>query len=170
MNNKKRLSFLVGVYGFMQLSMIDVGLLSKKGVPLKCKKPLPSEVDAVAIYNWLSDQLKDVGVGKLRSLAVDMDTAVSKLFNDHKVVNNFLLSLLLLRAYVDDSTKMEQILLSGKINRLIDVVDGAVSDEEFDVTIKKTTSRTADNLYRQYIGKPQLTDEVRNAYFKRIVK
>ena len=97
-------------------------------------------------------------------MARETDKRVSKLISDHKVVNNFLLALMLLREYVDeDGTKMEQLMLQPKINRLIEMIDGAISDDDFDVDIKRTTSRTANNIYRQFVGKCQLSDEVRDA-------
>ena len=156
-------SYFVGIFGFMQLSMIDVGLLDQTGTPIKQKHPTLNEVDAVYIYNWLSDRLKDVNVGKLRELAKETDKRVSKLISEHKVVNNFLLSILLMREYLDnDAPKNEQLMLSPKVNRVIELLDSAITDEEFDVDIKRTTARTANNIYRQIAGKCQLSDEIRD--------
>ena len=170
MDRGKQLEFIVGIFGFLQLSMQDVGLLDKKGRPVKKKKPLPSERDAIFIYDWVAGHLKNLPIEHLRPKARVMDEAVTKLLNDHTVVNNFLLGLLLLRAMVDDGSKSTQILIGSKINRLVDVVDDAISDEEFSADIKRTTARTADNLYRQFTGRLQLSDEVREARFKRIIK
>ena len=170
MTKETRLDFLVGIFGFFQLAMIDVKLLNEKGNPPKKRNKLkPSEQDALKIYDWVGDQLHQFETYELRPRAKRMDDAVKKLLNEHKVVNNYLLALLLLRSYIDSaSTTAERILMSPKINRLVDVVDGAVSDEEFSADIKRTTWRTADNLFRQYVGKAQLSDEVRDAQFKRI--
>ncbi len=170
MNEETRINYLVGVFGFFQLAMKDVGLLDKHGVgPAKRRKMLSHEQDALAIYDWVGEQLKEFSTTQLRPRGALMDKAVGKLLNDHKVVNNYLLALLLLRDYIDEQgSKMEQILMTPKINRLVDVVDGAVSDEDFDADIKRTTARTSDNLYRQYVDKAQLSDEVRDVYFKRI--
>ncbi|MCD6135832.1 hypothetical protein J7J63_03870, partial [Candidatus Bipolaricaulota bacterium] len=107
----------------------------------------------------------------LRNKAKVFDGYVGKLVNVALKVNNFLLSIMLLREYLDNyGTKAEQILMSGKINRLLDVVDGAVSDEEFDSDIKRTTARTARNIYRQFTGECQFSDDVLNAHFKKVVK
>jgi len=164
------IAYYSGIYGFLQLSMQDVGLLDKKGAPIKKKDRLPHEQDAFAIYNWVSYKLSNLSVGQLMGKAMVMDAAIKKLLNENKTVNNFLLGLLLLRAIVDDGEKSNQILLSGKINRIIDVVDGAVSDGEFNPEIKKTTARVADNLYRQFTGKAQLSDEIRDLRMKRFKK
>ena len=170
MNSDTQLTYLVGVFGYLQLAMMDVGLINEKGIPPKKRKKLmPSEQDALAIYDWVSDQISQFSSAELRARAKRMDNAVKKLLNDHKIVNNFLLGLLLLRHLVDDGRKDWQILMGSKINRLVDVVDGAISDEEFSAEIKRTTSRTADNLYRQFTGKAQLSDEVRDAKFKKIL-
>ena len=170
MTPETRLDYLVGIFGFLQLSMKDVNLLDDKGRgPKKRNKLKMSEQDALKIYDWVGEQLHSFETYELRPRAQRMDRAVKKLNNGHKTVNNFLLALMLLRSYMDsEAPLMESILMSGKINRLIDVVDGAVSDEEFNVEIKKTTWRTADNLYRQYAELPMLSDEVRDAKYKRI--
>ena len=162
-----KIEYLVGIYGFMQLSMQDVGLLDQKGQVIKLKKPTMSEQDGIALYKWLGEQLKDVNAFKLREMAKLTDARVGKLISDHKVVNNFLLSIMLLREYVDEQgSGFEQNLLLPKISRLIELVDGAVSDDDFDVDIKRTTARTANNIYRQFAGKAQLSDEVRDAHNK----
>ena len=172
MDEETRLNYLVGIFGFFQLSMIDVKLLSPKGVPPKKRNKLSMhEHDALAIYDWVGEQLKGYSTSNLKPKAVIMDTAVKKLNNDAKYVNNYLLALLLLRAYMDEQgSKMEQVVISPKIDRLVDLVDSAVSDEEFTVEIKKTTARVADNLYRQYVGLCQLSDQVRDARFKKLTK
>jgi len=163
-----KIEFFVGVYGFMQLSMMDVGLLDDRGVVKKTKGLSPTEQDGVAIYRWVSDQIRHVPAEKLKPLAAKTDARVRKLLNEHTKVNNYLLSVLLLRAYVDDADKATQILVGSKINRVIESLDAAVTSEEFDALIRRTTARTADNIYRQFIGRPQLSDEVREARFKRI--
>lgn len=165
----KTKSYFVGIYGFMQLSMIDVGLLDNQGFPIKKKKPTQTEQDAIWLYNWVSDKLRELNTAQLRSLGAETDKRVQKLISDHSVVNNYLLSIYLFREYVDnDADKFEQGLLRPKIDRIINLLDEAVTDEEFDADIRRTTARTADNIYRQITERPQLSDEVRDAKFKRI--
>jgi len=166
-----KIEYFVGIFGFMQLSMQDVGLLDKQGVPVKKKHMTLNEVDAVYIYKWLSDELRHVNVKELRELAKETDNRVSKLISGHSVVNNFLLSILLLREYLDaNAPKNEQLLLLPKVSRVITLVDSAISDEEFNADINRTTARTANNIYRQMVGKAQLSDEIRDLvvakYFK----
>jgi len=164
---KMQVDYLVGVYGFLQLSMQDVGLLNAKGQPIKGKRNM-GELDALAIYHWVGDKIKHIDGHTLRKKGAFIDGMVKNLLNKHTVVNNFLLAVLMLREYVDeDGTHTEKILLSAKINRLVDVVDSAVSDEAFDVDIKRTTSRTAKNIYRQFKGRGQLSDEYMDNRFRR---
>ena len=165
-----RIEYLVAVYGYLQLSMQDVGLLNSDGSPINRRRRRHSEEDALSLYKWVAEQLKGVGIGKVRRLAGVSNDKVRKLINDEQTVNNFLLGVLLLRCYVDDSAKYEQILLSPKINRLISVLDEAVTDEAVDASIRRTTSRVADNLYRMSVGKCQIGDDCRDLRFKRIVK
>jgi len=165
---ENKLTYLVGIYGYLQLSMLDVGLLTEQGQVIKAKHNM-SEQDALYIYKWVGEHLLDVDKDKLRRLAQETDKKVSKLLNDHKEVNNFLLAILLLREYLDNhGSKVEQLMILPKVNRLVDVVDGAVSDEAFNPMIKRTTARTANNIYRQHVGRPQLSDEVWGARFKGI--
>ncbi len=162
-------SYFAGVYGFMQISMQDIGLLDDKGLPFKRAKYNMSEQDAIKIYIWIGEKIKHVDSYRLKRLAQETDKRVSKLINDHRTVNNFLLSIMLLRLYLDNLAPLnEQLMILPKINRLIDVVDSAVSDEEFSPEIKRTTARTAENIYRQWVGKPMLSDEVFNTKFKGI--
>ncbi len=160
---------MVAVYGYLQLSLIDVELLTPNGVPVKKKRPVQTEQDAIALYHWVSDQLSGVNTRELRSLAGKTDIKVSKLLNDHQVVNNFLLSIMLLREYIDEhGDSIQKILIGNKINRIIDLLDDAVTDEAFDPEIKRTTGRTARNIYRQFTDRPQRSDDVLQAHFKRI--
>ena len=144
---KDKTAYFVGVFGFMQLSMTEVGLLKNGIVNKKRSEMTMGEKDAIAIYNWIGEHLKNYSVAELRKMARATDEKVKKLVNVALKVNNFLLSIMLLREYLDNyGTKAEQILMSGKINRLVDVVDGAVSDDDFDSNIKRTTARTALSL------------------------
>ncbi len=168
---RDKTAYFVGVFGFMQLSMTEVGLLKNGAVSKKRSEMTMGETDAIAIYTWVGNHLKNYSVAELRKMARATDEKVKKLLNVALKVNNFLLSIMLLREYLDNyGTKAEQILMSGKINRLLDVVDGAVSDEEFDSDIKRTTARTARNIYRQFTGECQFSDDVLNAHFKKVVK
>ena len=147
MDEETRINYLVGVFGFAQLSMTEVGLLKNGAVSKKRSEMTMGETDAIAIYTWVGNHLKNYSVAELRKMARATDEKVKKLVNVALKVNNFLLSIMLLREYLDNyGTKAEQILMSGKINRLVDVVDGAVSDDDFDSNIKRTTARTALSL------------------------
>ncbi len=168
MDLQTKLTYLTACYSFMQLSLQDVKLLDDKGRPIKKKRSM-SEQDAIAIYSWLSDQLKNISIHELRTMASKTDIKVSKLLNDHQVVNNFLLSIMLLREYIDEhGDSIQKILIGNKINRIIDLLDDAVTDEAFDPEIKRTTGRTARNIYRQFTDRPQRSDDVLQAHFKRI--
>lgn len=161
MNNKTE--YFVGIFGFMQLSMQDVGLLNTRGVPIKLKNPSINEVDTVNIYNWVSDKLVSVPKHKLDSMGREVDKKVKKLISDHSKVNNFLLSILLLREYLDnEAPRNEQLMILPKVHRVIELLDSAITDEEFSVDVRRTTARTANNLYRMYVGKPQMGDDVRD--------
>lgn len=155
-----------GVYGFMQLEMRSTELLLSNGKWYKRKSHMSeSERDAVFIYEWIEDQLRQYNIAEIQLNARVIDNMVKKLVNEDKFVNNFLLGVYLLRNYVDDyGSKMDHILLLPKIHRLMFFLD----EQKFDMKIRKATSRVANNIFRQWAGKPQLSDEVRDAVFKRI--
>ena len=161
MNHETRLDYLVGVFGFMQLSLVDLKLLNEKGIaPKKRNKMSADDQDTLKIYDWVCDELRQFSSVGLKPRARIMDQRVKKLINNHTVVNNYLLSLYLLRQYIDhDATVMEACVIGPKINRMVDVIDKSVIEGDFDPAIKRATWRTAKNLYSQYIGWVMLSDE-----------
>ena len=164
-----KLEYFTSIYGWMQLSMVEVGLLNKDGRPFKKRKLTQTEQDAIYLYQWVGDHLKDVKKPELERMGKVTDKNVKLLPNDHSNINNFLLGIMLLRLYIDDEgTNFEHILLGGKIRRVVDLADKAVSEDEFSVDVKRATHRTAYNLYRRYTGYPMLSDEAFDNKYKRI--
>ncbi len=161
-----------GSFGFAQLSMRDVGLLNKDGSPAKKKKHMTAiELDGMGIYIWLSDKLKEFDGNQIRVKASVVDGMVKKLFNEKKIINNYLLSLYILREWLDnDGGRFEQDMMLPKINRIVAAMDEEISDGRFDSDIKKVTRRVADNIYRQWSGKPQITDDIRDLNSKRFMR
>jgi len=164
--------FLSGIYGFLQLSMRDVGLLLENGVWYKKRKHMTeAETNAIYLYEWVEDQLRSLPVHVIRKKSGEVDRMVKKLNNDNRYVNNFMLGVYMMREYIENACgKFEQDLILPKVNRIINTLDEEVMGGRFDPQIKKTTARVANNIYRQWAGLPQLSDQVRDAKFKRILK
>lgn len=161
--------FFAQLLARIQLEFVHSGILSDKGIPVDPKNYAEDAKDGVAIYNYVKQKLVDNRVSYETALKyVDEGNAmVKKLVNDEQIVNKYLLSLMLLRLYLDEEgSKAEQIMIKPKVERSLKLF--GLDDEE--KKLRKTTHRVADNLWRQFIGRPQLGDDLRDNRFKRIIK
>ena len=155
-------TIFAGVFGFAQLSMRDVGLVSDKGQPTKKTKWMtPTEQDGIAIYLWIIAKIDKMPQWEIKQEASKVDAMVKNLFNEHKIINNYLLSLFILREWLDEEGEgIDQGILYPKINRIVAAMDSEIKEGNFDPEIKKHTARVAKNIFRQWAGKAQLTDEI----------
>lgn len=169
MTKEQKLDFKIGLYGRMQLEMIANDLLTKDGVPIKKKNMSSNEDDAIRIYDHLSYDLKGLGVSVLNERAERTNEVVRKLLNENAVINNYLLSMMLYRLYLqEETTKFERLMVLPKVERQIKIYEGleGLNFKE----IRKTTSRVADNIWRVFTGKAQLSDEIRDLRAKKFNK
>jgi len=157
----KELEFLVGIYGRSQLEMIAIDLLNKDGSPKPTKHMNQHEQDAIKIYDHLSFKLKGVGAEKLNDLAAFTNEISKKLINDDTLINNYLLSMMLYRLYLQEiAPKYECLMMLPKVQRQVSVFE-ELEGEEF-LRTRRVTSRVADNMWRIFTGKAQLSDELRD--------
>lgn len=158
---KLKKEFIVSVYGRMQIEMIAIDLLTKDGVPKPTKHMNAHEKDAIAIYNHISYEVKGISKTQLNEIAQFANDISKKLINDNTMINNYLLSLMLYRSYLqDEASKFEQGMLLPKVERQLKIYENLEGDTYSEV--RKTTSRVADNIWRVFIGKAQLSDEIRD--------
>lgn len=169
MNKHILLKFLAGLYGFMQLELKDSKLVNKDGAPKPTKNMSLLESDGIAIYKYLSGRVKHLDVRQIREYAEYTNAVTKKLINEEKLVNNYLLALMLYRSYLDElAPRDEQILMLAKVGRSIQHYE-LIKGKKYS-KIRKTTSRCADNIWRVFTGRAQLGDDVRDLLAKRYLK
>lgn len=161
MNDKEKLDYKVGLYGRMQLEMINIGLLTADGAPKSTKHMNENEEDAIKIYDHLSFDLKGVDAAVLNERASRTNEIAASLINEDTMINNYLLSMMLYRVYLQEiATKFERLMVLPKIERQIKIYE-KLDDDEYK-KIRKTTGRVADNIWRVFTGKLQVSDEIRD--------
>ena len=161
--NKKLLS---AVYGILQVALDDAELLDSHGRPDKRKIKHASihSKDVIELYEWLSDKIQDVNSYQLEQNAGEFNKLATKLHDDY-LLNMTLLGIFLLQNYVWDMDKFSQGVIQPKLDRV---------QKHFTYHVERDIYRdsriAANNLYRLYTGKLELTKDVRNAKFKKIIK
>lgn len=167
MNEETLLKFYVSLYGRCQIEMAAVGLVDKNGVPKSTKGMSETEKDGIKIYDFLSYKVKGLTVEKLHELASYTNELMMKLLNENKYINNYLLGMMQYRLFLQDEASVyEKNLMLPKVERSIKFYKTHVKDDD----IVRTTSRVADNIYRLFTDRLQLSDEVRDARAKRFIR
>ena len=152
-----REKILAAVYGIYQLNLKEHDLLDKYGAPKK-KKDISIHVnDIINVYKWLSEELKSVSEYQLNKYADNFNKLAQKL-HDEYLLNMTLLGTYLLLQYIDEyGTKPEQIMVGSKLNRIAN---------HFTFYIERSVYResriAADNLFRLYTDRPELTMKIRS--------
>lgn len=169
MNRETTLNFIVGIWGRMQLAMKETGLVVDGGVAIKPYKHMDrTDREAIEIYNILDTYLRSnkIFIDEIVERSRVTDNIVKKLINDHKRVNNQLLAMFLYQEYLlEFGSHGAKTVTLPKVKRQIE--DFPLTTEELKTTWKYT-GRIADNMWRQFTGKAQLSDEVRDLRAKRI--
>jgi hypothetical protein len=161
------IDWIVGCYGFAQIEMTNVKLINKDGSPKSTKHMSFDEQDGIAIYKWLSEKVKGIGVKELHDRAERINEMVRSLLNVEAYVNNYLLSMFMLNEYINEhGTHTEKMMILPKVMRQINAYD-SLEGEKYRI-IARDTFRASNNLWRQYNKRPQLSDEVRDAMFYKI--
>lgn len=171
MDPRLKYEILLSIYGRMQEEMVAIGLVDNKtGRVLKVKKKNINEEDGVKIYEHIFSQINHLSVEQVGEYAQKTNDILNILLNDKEApINNYLLAMILYRNYLEEfANGYEKTLMEGKVRRSIELFESFTTQEYKD--IRKNTARAADNIYRVFTGRLQLSDEVRDARFKRIIK
>ena len=145
------------VYGILQIELKDKDLLETNGKPKKKNIGLHT-TDVLNVYNWLSEEIKDVYEKRLNEYADRFNILAKKLQDDY-LLNMTLMGLWILYLYIEEyGTKPQKILLQSKIDRAAKHFSEKISKDVF-----KDSLVAGDNLFRLYTGKPELTKEIREA-------
>lgn len=169
MNEQTKLIFHVGIYRRMQVEMMAIDLLDGNGVAMPIKNMSAIEKDGIAIYKHLTEKVEGLHRKKIFELAKFTDDIAKTLLNEETLINNYLLSAMLYRLYLQqEAPKSEMIMILPKVGRTIKMYED-LEGEEY-AMIRKNTSRVADNMFRAFTGKPQLSDEIRDLRAKKFTR
>lgn len=155
------LNLEIAMYEIHQMVLTDKDLLDERGIPLKLKKPIFEETDAIALYEILAHRIS----GSKRSdftAAKNEFNKYAKGMHDEVYLNMYLMSLFILDHYVADQNVSSRILIGGKITRLINYLRAKLIEvDERGPEVITDSSMAASNIYRAYNNLPELTREVR---------
>lgn len=155
---------IVGIHGLMQVALEASGYIDKQGNFVWAKNKPLSEIDGFKLYEYCSEQIKGYPVYVLKGRAKEVNGLISKLFNNDSTINGYYLSISLLNNYMAEfGNGLERNLYDTKITRQLSYVAEQLNDKE----LVKNTGRVADNLWRQMIGKAQLSEEIRDLRAKK---
>lgn len=170
MKDEEYLKLMVCIYGMMQLELRAVDIVDDKGVPIKDKRRPLEEQESVDLYNEISYKLRALNQNQLKTTAQEVNKIVEgKLVNNKGKVNNYLLALMLYREYLDlIATTFERNRFMNKVGRQIRIYEELEGDEY--KRTRRETYRVANNLFRIFIGRPQLDDDLRDKMMKRWMK
>jgi len=151
------MKLLSAVYGILQLALDDAELLDRRSKPIKKKGISIHSQDVIAIYKWLAEKIVNVSGYQLEQNAADFNKHAEKLHDDY-LLNMTLMGIYLLDNYMDDMPKASQLVIKPKIERVGHHFSYHVERDVF-----RDSRIAANNLYRVYTGKAELTKEVREA-------
>lgn len=173
MDKQTELQYLIGIFGRIDYELVKLGFIDKKTQkPIRRNKMDLIESDGIAIHAFLHEKAKKLRGYQVKQMVDIMNEKVSMLIENDMVLNHYLFCVLMLKLWVDNhSDTPTQIKLTAKIRRAVDkFIDLDGDDVEANAKIRRDTGRVADNMYRQYVGKPQLSNAVRDAQAKRFIK
>jgi Asp-tRNA(Asn)/Glu-tRNA(Gln) amidotransferase A subunit family amidase len=165
---ERELEFIVGLYGRIQIELIEADILDKSGIPLGKQKELIYQ-DALAIYESLGHRVKRLSAEQINKMAEYTNDVAKKLINEDTLINNYLLALILYSSYLTEfGNRSEQITILPKVHRNITAHQELASDDYKGVF--KTTNRVADNMWRVFNNRLQLSDELRDKRANKFLK
>ena len=165
-------AFYVGVWGRLLLQLEKSGYLNRDLTARKFRlddetgkkeKLSLTEQDVLAIYMYIREKIKDVPQHKIDEYAILNNDYVQALINDEQQVSNTVLACAMYQSYLYDIAGIEE---RNKMQRKVESVIGGFGNKES----AKYSARCGDNLYRQFVGKAQLSDEVRDARAAKFLK
>ena len=157
-----KLHFEIALYEIFQMVLIDKELLDKRGVPPRKTAKLEfSEQEAISVYKWLGERIKGSKQAEFEA-SKDEFNKYAKGLIDEVYLNMFLMALFMLDKYIQDEPKPTQILMMGKVERLISFMRMKIREvEDRADEVILDSSMTASNIYRRYNNQAELSRDVR---------
>ncbi len=156
---------LIALYGIMQIEMKHEGLLTSMGAPApkKAKDLSEANLDALSLYKYLAEQLRNVPESTINSRK-EVFNGIVKSIEQNYLLNMSLFGMFMFEDILErDGTTAQKITLMPKINRLIKWLRAGIIREQAEgLRIAKDSKRGASNVIRIFNGEAELTLEVRN--------
>jgi len=146
---------VVAIYGIFQIYLKEKDMLDKTGAPKKRKKQGQDIIDIFSIYDFLSNILVNVSVSDINNLSESFNKHAKQLHDEYQV-NMLLLGIFLFESYIEEQPRHHQLIYIPKIVRLSKYAQEHISKE-----VIRDSKIAADNIYRKYIGKAEVTKEIR---------
>ncbi len=176
MSNKKHTSceIIIGcIYARMGMELEQAELLNPKDwTPFKRSKDWDSlDADVVNLWENVVRIVWNTPVEKMRAWAAASNEAIEKLPEGEREGNQLLLTVHLLHKYLTDLDCTDFItksMMKNKVDRIkMDILE-RVRQEGGDDLVKKSYI-VADNIFRTIIGKPALTQDLREEHTRMIL-
>lgn len=159
-----RENILIAVYGIFQVSLKHEGFLEQENAkPLKLPKDASElDRDAMAIYLWLVEQLRDVTEKQINERKSHFNKIAKSLEKEY-LLNMFLLSLFLMDKLLINESVARQTVLLPKVTRCINALSLGIRATQGDNgdRIVLDSSIGASNIWRLFHGEPELTKTMR---------
>ena len=110
---------LVAIYGVLQLELKREGVLNPLAIPIKAKYP-QSNLDALALYKWLAEILREVQEPEINKRKNAFNNIVKGLKKEYLLNMSLLAIFMIERLLTDFSSKPQMLVYMPKVNRLIE--------------------------------------------------
>jgi len=166
----KYLPLISAAYTILGIELSAVKLLDEQWNPRKVD-------DASSVDNELVDLFRIVeritidsyGIKRIEAESIKINEAINKLHERDAHINNTLLAVHLIRFWAQNNMGPNAIMLASKTTRLVDKISEEVR-KEAGHDIAKMTYRTADDILRFLQNRPILNNDIRDAFFSRIIR
>ena len=167
MNKENELEYLVAIYGIFYFTLKENKLIGERAEPLKLKGTSKNQKndDSIAVYKWLSEQIKGLSTSQLKTRAGKFNDIV-KALQDNFFLNQYLLGIFMLQYYLEEEASVfTKNMMMPKVERLIKAMREGIKKTNGDkgTDIILDSSKAGSNVWRMFNGKVQLTKELREA-------
>ena len=143
------------LYGIFQIELKARNLLKEDGTLIRSSKQSETIKDTYAIYSYFREKVKDFSK-KYINASVTQFNDISKTLHDDYLLNMGLLGVFIAELYLEDASYIDKQIYLPKVRRLSQYAQGTVK-----LDIRKDSKIAADNVYRKFTGKLEVTKEIR---------
>jgi len=149
------------LYGIFQIELKSRKLLKEDGTLIRSSKQDVIVKDTYAIYSYFREKVQNFS-SKYINASVMQFNEISKQLHDDYLLNMALLGVFMVELYLEDASYIDKQIYLPKVRRLSQYAQGTVK-----LDIRKDSKIAADNVYRKFTGKLEVTKEIRTLRSKR---